>query len=292
MPGAGRDGVLRRRGRALVRAIHHGDECAVVAAWATGRGAAAGAGAVTGSRGPCDRADALRAEPRPRPRALPRPLQERPPARPDPAPPAVAAPEPDRRPVPGARLGDHRAADRGRARVRDPAPAHLALRPPQRVRHARGLAVGEHDRRPRPPSCRRATCPPAARSRWCCARARWPPAASISPPPTTSRLAAARCGSARSARGRSRSSPSTARAATTSCPPATSPTSSSWAGWRGSGAARRWTRCATGSPYAPYQGLAGIYLLVGGHALTAAKPPATVRGGYPVTRPLRAGARW
>jgi 3-methyladenine DNA glycosylase/8-oxoguanine DNA glycosylase len=36
LPGAGRDGVLRRRGRALVRAIHHGDECAVVAAWATG----------------------------------------------------------------------------------------------------------------------------------------------------------------------------------------------------------------------------------------------------------------
>src|SRR3954469_15259126 len=36
MPGAGRDGVLRRRGRALVRAIHHGDECAVVRAWASG----------------------------------------------------------------------------------------------------------------------------------------------------------------------------------------------------------------------------------------------------------------
>src|SRR4051795_13780873 len=35
MPGAGRDGVTRRRGRALVRAIHHGDECAIVAAWAT-----------------------------------------------------------------------------------------------------------------------------------------------------------------------------------------------------------------------------------------------------------------
>src|SRR3954469_16407975 len=35
MPGAARDGVTRRRGRALVRAIHHGDECAVVAAWAT-----------------------------------------------------------------------------------------------------------------------------------------------------------------------------------------------------------------------------------------------------------------
>src|SRR3954453_14052367 len=38
MPGAGRDGVVRRRGRALGRAIHHGDECAVVAAWATGGG--------------------------------------------------------------------------------------------------------------------------------------------------------------------------------------------------------------------------------------------------------------
>src|SRR3954447_15441493 len=38
MPGAGRDGVTRRRGHALVRAIHHGDECAVVAAWATGGG--------------------------------------------------------------------------------------------------------------------------------------------------------------------------------------------------------------------------------------------------------------
>jgi 3-methyladenine DNA glycosylase/8-oxoguanine DNA glycosylase len=38
MPGAGRDGVLRRRGRAIVRAIHHGDECAVVAAWPCGGG--------------------------------------------------------------------------------------------------------------------------------------------------------------------------------------------------------------------------------------------------------------
>ncbi len=38
MPGAGRDGVLRRRGRAIVRAIHHGDDCAVVAAWPCGGG--------------------------------------------------------------------------------------------------------------------------------------------------------------------------------------------------------------------------------------------------------------
>jgi 3-methyladenine DNA glycosylase/8-oxoguanine DNA glycosylase len=33
MPGAGRDGVMRRRGRAIVRALHYGDECATVAAW-------------------------------------------------------------------------------------------------------------------------------------------------------------------------------------------------------------------------------------------------------------------
>ncbi|MEA2427179.1 MAG: DNA-3-methyladenine glycosylase [Thermoleophilaceae bacterium] len=38
MPGAGRDGVMRRRGRAIVRAIHHGDDCAVVAAWECGGG--------------------------------------------------------------------------------------------------------------------------------------------------------------------------------------------------------------------------------------------------------------
>lgn len=38
MPGAARDGVLRRRGRAIVRAIHYGDECATVAAWAAGGG--------------------------------------------------------------------------------------------------------------------------------------------------------------------------------------------------------------------------------------------------------------
>src|SRR3954465_3020532 len=36
LPGAGRDGVGRRRGRALGGAIPHGDECAVVAAWPSG----------------------------------------------------------------------------------------------------------------------------------------------------------------------------------------------------------------------------------------------------------------
>ena len=46
------------------------------------------------------------------------------------------------------------------------------------------------------------------------------------------------------------------------------------------------------APYAPYQGLAGTYLLAGSRGLTADKPPATVRGGYPVTPALTAGARW
>ncbi len=36
MPGAGRDGVLRRRDRALVRLLHLGGEAAVVRAWAAG----------------------------------------------------------------------------------------------------------------------------------------------------------------------------------------------------------------------------------------------------------------
>ena len=46
------------------------------------------------------------------------------------------------------------------------------------------------------------------------------------------------------------------------------------------------------APYAPFKGLAGYYLLAGGHELTTGRTPATVRGGYPVSRPLRAGARW
>jgi DNA-3-methyladenine glycosylase II len=33
LPGAARDGVLRRHGRAIARALHYGDECALVAAW-------------------------------------------------------------------------------------------------------------------------------------------------------------------------------------------------------------------------------------------------------------------
>jgi 3-methyladenine DNA glycosylase/8-oxoguanine DNA glycosylase len=33
MPGAGRDGVMRRRGRAIVRVLHHGEESVTVAAW-------------------------------------------------------------------------------------------------------------------------------------------------------------------------------------------------------------------------------------------------------------------
>ena len=46
------------------------------------------------------------------------------------------------------------------------------------------------------------------------------------------------------------------------------------------------------APYAPYQALAGLYLLVGGKGPTGGAPPATVRGGYRPTRARRAGARW
>jgi 3-methyladenine DNA glycosylase/8-oxoguanine DNA glycosylase len=46
------------------------------------------------------------------------------------------------------------------------------------------------------------------------------------------------------------------------------------------------------APYEPYQGLAGTYLLAGSRGLTEGRPPATVRGGYPATRALTAGARW
>jgi 3-methyladenine DNA glycosylase/8-oxoguanine DNA glycosylase len=46
------------------------------------------------------------------------------------------------------------------------------------------------------------------------------------------------------------------------------------------------------APYAPYQALAGFYLLIGGKGLTGASPPATVRGGYPATPARRPGARW
>ena len=45
-------------------------------------------------------------------------------------------------------------------------------------------------------------------------------------------------------------------------------------------------------PYAPYGALAGIYLLVGGGAHVADRPPATVRGGYRRSPTRRAGARW
>ncbi len=45
-------------------------------------------------------------------------------------------------------------------------------------------------------------------------------------------------------------------------------------------------------PYAPYAALAGLYLLVGGGVHVADRPPATVRGGDRTSRPRRAGARW
>ena len=122
--------------------------------WRPGHAARASAdpraGAVGRSGLVRDRAHALRAQPRPRPAPLPCGVQARPAGRPGHPPLPVDQAEPDRRPVPGARLGDHRAADRGRPRVRDPAPADVPLRPPQRVRDARRRARGDHAGGPRP----------------------------------------------------------------------------------------------------------------------------------------------
>ena len=88
----------------------------------------------------------------------------------------------------------------------------------------------------RPPSSRRSTCPAPVRWRCVALRGRWPPAASTCGRPTTS-AAGGGCGrSPASAPGPWSRSRCTARAATTSSRPATSPTSSSSAA------------CAPGTP--------------------------------------------
>ncbi len=244
LPGAGRDGVLRRRGRALVRAIHHGDECAVVAAWATG-----GSVRLRASGPSRDAAgyalermrfalnldhdlapfhDRFKSD-----RLLGPILRRRPWLRP--------------------------------SRIADPFQALAWAITEQLIEVERALAI---QRRLTWRFGRRSACgtlvdsPSAGQDRGLRAR-RAPglrpqrgPLARAGPlrargghrprrpaaPPTTRAAGSGSTGSARSARGRSRSSRSTGRAATTSCPRATSPTSSSSAAWRGSAGARPSTR--------------------------------------------------
>ncbi len=122
-------------------------------------------------------------------------------------------------PVGGAAGRGHRAADRVRARGRDPAPADRPARPPLPALRPARPARARGDRRPGAGAgSRRSTSPPSARSRCAAARSRWPPAASTSTPTTSGACSP----SPRSAPGPSRSSGSTGRAAWTSSPPATS----------------------------------------------------------------------
>ena len=192
LPGGAPDGVLRRRGGVLERLVHVDDEPVVV------RVAQPGARARSCSaRAPRDRDTADEAIARMR-FALGvdddlRPFHDR--FRRDPLigasvrARAVAADPPPPRAVRGARVGDHRAAHRVRARRRDPAADRAAASAGAAPRTGlRDLpAAGARRRARRPRCCSRSTSPPAARDRAASApRARSRRAASTCAPPTTS----------------------------------------------------------------------------------------------------------
>ena len=163
------DGLTRRRGNGLVRLLHVDGAPVVVAVSGTVFAARAATEAAA-PRG--HRPHAVRHRHRRRPRGLPRALPRRPAARPrDPRPPVAArAPQPDA--VRGAHLGDHRAADRARPRQGDPAPPDRRPRPALR----RACATRRTPRRSRPWRPRRSTpaaWPRSAPGRSASPRARW-----------------------------------------------------------------------------------------------------------------------
>ena len=191
MPGGGRDGVLRRRGR---RAVARCCTCDGRA----GDGAGLGhrrRGADPGRGGRRDeaaaaavRADALRAGHRPRPVGRSTAPSARPAAGPDPAAQALAAPAPAAGAVRGAGLGDLRAADRRRAGSRRSSGGWCAATAPRSACGAlRDVPVAADGRRAsRPRSWRPAASRPGGRSRWSRPRGRWPrpgrPRRATSPP--------------------------------------------------------------------------------------------------------------
>jgi 3-methyladenine DNA glycosylase/8-oxoguanine DNA glycosylase len=294
MPGAGRDGVTRRRGQALVRAIHHGDECAVIAAWAT-RG-----GVRLRAQGPSREAAAhalarmryalnldhdlapfharfksdrllgpiLRRMPWIRPRRIADPFQ------------ALAWAiteqliEVDRAFAIQRRLTFRYGRQSACGTLRDSPSAHtLAGRAPAELQGcdlsagrslalvlcAREVATGRVD----------LEAPDHERG--------WQRLVRIREigPWTLQKLAF-------HGQGRDDQLPAGDLAYIKLV-------------GRVAGLGRRATVEEVGdwfAPYAPYQGLAGTYMLAGSRDLTADKPPATVRGGYPRTRALTAGARW
>jgi 3-methyladenine DNA glycosylase/8-oxoguanine DNA glycosylase len=294
MPGAGRDGVLRRRGRALVRAIHHGDECAVVAAWATG-------GAVRlRAQGPSREAAAHALE-RMRfalnldhdlapfhdrfksDRLLGPILRRRPWIRPS----RIADPfqalawaiseqliEVERALAIQRRLTWRYGRISACGTLRDsPSAATMAARAPAELQ-ACDLSAG---RSLALVLCAREVASGRVDLHGTDHERGWQRLSRIREigPWTLEKLAF-------HGQGRDDQLPAGDLAYIKLV-------------GRLAGLGRRATVDEVRewfAPYAPYQGLAGTYLLVGGHALTSAKPPATVRGGYPVTGGLRAGARW
>ena len=252
---------MRRRGDGLVRFLHVDGEPATVRAWAARRRRApARRGAPTSDcAAAAVRADALRARHRPRPvgRSTARfwrdpllgPVLRRKPWL-----------RPRRRPEPFEALAwavSEQLIDGGRA-VSHPAPAG---RPPRRGQPVRRPARRARAR-PRSPAPRRRSWRPAAcRPRRAITMVK--AAREVASGPRRPRHATSRpgggCGRSRaSARGRSSAWPCTARAATTSCPRATWPTSSWSAGWPRLG--RRATEDEVReffAPYAPFAGLAG-----------------------------------
>jgi 3-methyladenine DNA glycosylase/8-oxoguanine DNA glycosylase len=294
MPGAGRDGVVRRRGRALVRAIHHGDECAVVAAWATGGGVRLRA------QGPSREAAAYGLERMRYALNLDHDLA-----------PFHARFKSDRLLGPILR----RRPWLRPSRIADPFQALAWAITEQLIEVERAFAI---QRRLTWRYGRRTTCGTLVDS----------PSAH-----TISRRAPAELQACDLSAGRSLALVLCAREVASGRVDLASPDhESGWrrlerireiGPWtleklafhgqgrddqlpagdlayiklvgRLAGLGRRATVDEVRewfAPYAPYEGLAGLYLVVGGHALTEGRPPATVRGGYPVSRPLRAGARW
>jgi 3-methyladenine DNA glycosylase/8-oxoguanine DNA glycosylase len=293
MPGAGRDGVVRRRGRALVRAIHHGDECAVVAAWATG-------GAVRlRAQGPSQEAAGHALERMRFALNLDHDLA-----------PFHARFKSDRLLGPILR----RRPWLRPSRIADPFQALAWAITEQLIEVERALAI---QRRLTWRYGRRSSCGTLVDS----------PSAHAMASRAPAELQACDLSA-----GRSLALVLCAREVATGRVDLTNDHEPAWrrllrireiGPWtieklalhgqgrddqlpagdlayiklvgRLGGMGRRATVDEVRdffAPYAPYEGLAGLYLLAGGHALSGDKPPATVRGGYPVTRPLRAGARW
>ena len=227
MPPAGRDGIVRRRGTGLARMLHVGDEPALVRAWPVAGAMRLRAEAADRGRGRASRVERMRVRAQPAPRP---------------------APVPRRASATTRWSGPSSAASPGcvRCAAREPFEALAWAITEQLIEVERAMAIqrrlvwrwgrrracGEFrdapgaracSRRARPPSSARARPGRQARARDDQGEPRGRPRPRR-PDPARAGLEAAARRSPTSARGRSTAWPSTARAATTCCPRATSPT--------------------------------------------------------------------